>query len=293
MLKKWLREPLLHFLLIGAALFLLYGLKDEGFNEHGKRIVLSKTDISRLALHWEKTRQLPPTKLELMGLIEQQVREQVMYREALAMGLDKDDSIIRRRLAQKIEFISADLAATVEPSENDLENYLTAHTELFEIPERISFVHLYFNADGRGEQIEQDIQHLLVTLTQNGSDMNIGKMGNPFMLGQEHTQLTEYDVAQIFGKGFASKLFTLASGQWQGPIQSGYGLHIVRINSKTPARLPELKTVREKVRNEWMNQQRRTADEAFYQSLRKRYEIVIEDPGLIYHRQTDASASLK
>ena len=291
MLKKWLREPLVHFLLIGGVLFLLYGLQNEGFDNQDKRIVFSKADISRLVLRWEKQRLRPPTQAELKSLIEQQIREQVMYREALLMGLDQNDGIVRRRLAQKIEFISADLAAMVEPSEDDLTNYLVVHPTLFEIPGHISFVQVYFNTDQRGEQAEKDIQRLLTTKEQTGSEIDINKSGDPFMLAKEHRQLTEYDVAQLFGKDFARKLFTLAPGDWQGPVQSSFGLHLVRIDNKTTSSQAELKTVRIKVRNEWMNQQRRTANEAFYQSLRQQYEIVIEDPGVINYSKTELSAS--
>lgn len=294
---KWLREPLIHFLLIGGALFLIYSIQNDGFTDQSKRIVFTKTDINRLALLWEKKRQRPPTQVELKGLIEQQIREQVMYREALAMGLDQNDSIVRRRLAQKVEFISADLAAMIEPSEEDLANYFVAHRDLFEIPGRISFVQVYFNTDRRGGQAEKDIHRLLATLEQTGLKIDINKAGDPFMLGQQHEQQTEHDVARLFGKDFASKLFTLTTGTWQGPIQSGYGLHLVRIDSKTPARHPELEAVRDKVRNEWMDQQRRTVDKAFYQSLRQRYEIVIEDTRLIDASidsgQKDTTASAK
>ncbi len=291
--KKWLREPLVHFLLIGGVLFFLYGLENEGFDDQSKRIVFTKDDISRLTLRWEKTRQRPPTQIELKDLIKQQIREQVMYREALAMGLDKNDSIVRRRLAQKVEFITADLAAQVEPSEAELTNYLATHSELFEIPVRISFVHVYFNTDRRGEQTEKDIQNLLSTLTQTGSKIDISQSGDPFMLGLEHTQLTEYNVTQLFGKNFASKLFALEAGHWQGPIQSGFGLHLVRTDNKTASSRPELKAVRVKVRNEWMNQQRRVVDDAFYQSLRQGYEIVIDDDRFINLEQKDSTASTK
>jgi hypothetical protein len=111
--KKWLREPLLHFLLIGAALFLLYGYQNDGYVDQGNRIVISKSDINRLVMLWEKKWQRSPTRVELEGLIEQQIQEEVLYREALAMGLDLNDGVVRRRLAQKVEFISYDLGSPV------------------------------------------------------------------------------------------------------------------------------------------------------------------------------------
>ena len=277
MLNKWLREPLLHFLLIGGALFLLYSLQNDGFVEQNNRIVISEADLDRFITIWGKKRQRPPTRLELEGLIEQQIREEVLSREAQAMGLDQNDSIVRRRLAQKVEFIFADLAAQVDPTDTDLADYLAAHADFFEIPGRISFMQVYLNTDKRGEHVQQDVQRLLDELTQPGSEVDIMTVGDPFMLGQQHAQLTEQGVVRLFGEDFASKLFALPVGSWQGPVLSGYGLHLVRVDNKTDARLPELEAVRGKVRNEWLAQQRRTADKAFYQSLRQRYEIIIEN----------------
>ena len=280
MLKKWLHEPLLHFLLIGALLFVVFGLKNDGISEQSKRIVFTQDDIHRLSLLWEKQRQRPPTQIELKGLIEQKIREQVMYREALAMGLDKDDSIVRRRLAQKIEFISSDLAAQIEPSEPELAEYLASHSEQFEIPGRISFLQIYLSADKRGDRVKDDATLLLTRLEKTGTDKDISMLGDPFMLGQIYKQLTKAEVSRQFGKNFAGKLFSLPVGRWQGPVRSAYGLHLLHIENKTASSLPELATVRDKVRNEWIDQQRQTIDKAFYNSLRQRYEIIVEDDSL-------------
>jgi parvulin-like peptidyl-prolyl isomerase len=277
LLKKWLGEPLLHFLLIGAVLFFIYGIQNEGFVDDNKRIVISEADINRLIMLWGKKQLRPPTQAELDGLIEQQIREEVMYREALAMGLDQNDSIVRRRLAQKVEFISADLAALVEPTDEELADYLATHTDKFEVPARMSFVQLYFNTDKRGAQAEKDVLRLLDELKQTDSKVDIKIAGDPFMMGQQHDHITEYGVSRLFGKDFSKKLFTLPTGDWQGPVSSGYGLHLVRIDDKTVAQQPELKAVRDKVRNEWLAQQRRIVNKSFYQSLRQRYEIVIKN----------------
>jgi peptidyl-prolyl cis-trans isomerase C len=210
-------------------------------------------------------------------LIESQIREEVLYREALAMGLDQQDTVVRRRLAQKLEFITADLAAQAEPGETELSDYLAAHADQFEVPGRISFVQIYLNADKRGAQVEQDAERLLDELAQPESSIDMMAAGDSFMFGQQHEQLSEQGVARLFGATFAAKLFALPVGDWQGPVPSGYGLHLVRIDHKMAPRQPELDTVRDKVRNEWLAQQRRTLDEAFYKSLRQRYEIVVAD----------------
>ena len=272
-----LREPLLHFLLIGGLLFAAYNLQNEGLVENN-RIVISEAEIDRLITLWEKKRQRLPTQGELQGLIEQQVREEVMYREAIAMGLDQNDSIVRRRLAQKVEFISADLAALAEPTETELTDYLAAHSNTFELPARIDFVQVYIDLNKHGDNVQDYANNLLNELRQTDSESDIETIGDPLMLAQQYEQQTKHDISRLFGKDFAINLFTLPIGSWQGPVSSGYGPHLVRIDNKTEARLPKLETVRDKVRDEWHAQQRRIMDEAFYKALRQRYEIVIKNP---------------
>ena len=274
-LTTLLREPLLHFLLIGASLFLFYNLQNEGRIEDN-RIVIDEAKINHLVALWEKKRQRPPTQTELESMIQQQIREEVMVREALAMGLDKNDSMIRRRLAQKIEFITSDLAALAEPDETELSNYLSTHSEQFSLPARIDFVQIFINPDKHEANVQEYSNNLLKELSQAGANSDITTLGDSLMLEQQHEQVTEHDVSRLFGKEFASKLFVLPVGSWQGPIQSGYGLHLVHIDNKTENKLPELKAVREKVHAEWQAQQRQDMDKIFYESLRQRYEIVIE-----------------
>jgi len=275
-LHTLLREPLLHFLLIGGILFFAYNLQNENLVENN-RIVISEAEIDRLITLWEKKTQRLPTQSELQGLIEQQIREEVMYREAIAMGLDQNDSVVRRRLAQKVEFISADLAALAEPGETELADYLATHGDRFELPARVDFVQVYIDLNKHEDNAQGYAKSLLSKLKQAGSGLDIKAVGDSLMLDQQYEQLTEHGTSRLFGKDFASKLFTLPVGSWQGPVLSGYGLHLVRIDNKTEARLPELETVRDKVKDEWLAQQRRIMDKAFYNALRQRYEIVIKN----------------
>lgn len=277
MLKKLLREPLIHFLVIGGLLFLLYGLQNDGLVDNDKRIVVSQADIDRLSKIWQKKMQRPSTRAELDNMIEQQIHEEVMYREALTMGLDKNDTIVRRRLAQKVEFISSDLAVQIEPTDKELADYLVTHQKKFEIPGRINFVHIYFNTDSRGKQVESDALNLLDKLKQTDSIADIMTLGDPFMMGQQHAQITKYKTSRLFRKAFAKEIFSLDAGNWQGPIDSGYGLHLVRISNKTLAKPADLKLVKDKLRLEWQAEQRNIINEAFYKNLRQRYDIVIEN----------------
>jgi peptidyl-prolyl cis-trans isomerase C len=263
-------------MLIGFAIYLVYDLQNDDYVNDANRIVISKADIDRLNAILTKKRQRPPTQIELDGLIEQQIREQVMYREALAMGMDQNDAIVRKRLAQKVEFISSDIAATIEPTDDDLADYLKAHPEKFETAAFLSFEQIYFNRDKRGTQTRDDALRTLTELNENDPKTEISNTGDSFMMGLNHDDITEYGVSRLFGKSFAAELFKLDTGGWQGPIESSYGLHLVRITNKKDTQKAELNSVRNKVHSEWLSEQRRTMNEIFYQNLRQRYEIVIE-----------------
>jgi len=278
MLNKLIHEPLLHFLLLGALIFLGYGLiSGNPATDRTNRIEVDAGTIQRLEDSWEKQWQRPPTAQELVGLIESHIREEVLYREAIAMELDQDDTIIRRRLAQKMEFLSADLAMQVEPTDVQLQAFLTENRERFIEPARISFRHVYFNLDKRGQAATTDAETLRATLEKSsvGDD---AVYGDRFMLDSEYTLASEREIAGLFGQRFAADIFTLDNDAWTGPIASGLGLHLVYISERVGAQLPEFENIRDKVRNEYLFIQRSEVDEAVYQSLRGRYDIVIDLP---------------
>lgn len=277
-MTRWLKDPLFHFLLIGAGVFLLYGLTADDAAEQPNRIVFSEADTDRVINLWERKWQRLPTPQELKGLIEAQIREEVLYREALAMGLDEGDSVVRRRMAQKMEFISNDLASLAEPDDSQLQEYLDKHADKFALPGRISFSQIYLNADKRGDQVRQDADKLLAELAQSSADFDVSMAGDPFMGGYSHENLADFGVSRLFGKIFSERLFQLPVGKWTGPVESGYGLHLVRIDSRTDSTTPTLQQVRDKVRDEWLAEQRRKTNDALYTELLKRYEIVIEQP---------------
>jgi len=285
---RWLKEPLLHFLLIGAGLFMLYAWQTDDDALRPDQIVFTEAHIDRMINLWERKWQRLPTQQELQGLIEQQVREEVLYREALAMGLDKDDMVVRRRMSQKMEFISNDLASLAEPDDVQLQTYLDENPEKFAIPGRISYSQVYLNVSNRGEQVYADAQVLLDELSSSSVDEDISMAGDSFMGGYHFNDETDFGVSRIFGKAFAQQIFELPVGEWTGPVESGYGLHLVRIDSRTASRAPSLEQVRDKVRTEWVAQQQRQTNDLLYSELRKRYEITIEEPAA-ETRQTGGS----
>ncbi len=275
---KLLREPLVHFLVLGLGLFLLFGIVGDLDDAPTGRIVVSTARVSQLTEIFTRTWQRPPTAQELEGLIEDHIREEVYYREALAMGLDRDDTIVRRRLRQKLEFFTDDLVAAVDPAEEQLETYFSEHADAFRVPSRLSFRQIYFNRDRRGKQATPDAESLLARLSGASSEVDTAGLGDSLMLPGDYELVSEDEVARGFGGGFAAALADLPLGHWSGPVESGFGLHLVLIRERQPGSLPALAEVREVVEREWRNARRNEAGEAFYRSLRERYVINVERP---------------
>lgn len=278
-MKQIVREPLVHFLLLGAGLFMAYSLVSKPDSSDGLgKIIVTQGQIEHLVDGFTKAWQRPPTAEELAGLVQDRVREEVYCREAMAMGLDKDDTVIRRRLRQKLEFISEDIATMAEPTDADLNAYFQGHLDKFRIPQRFTFSQVYLNPEKHGENLTRDTVHLLAQLNQAGSKADISVLGDAFLLERQFSAVPDIEVAKQFGEKFAAKLSRLAPGQWQGPVESGYGIHLVLVSERTEGRLPELAEVRASVRQEWANAQRLEANEKFYQNLLKRYTVTIERP---------------
>ncbi len=275
---KLLKEPLVHFLTLGALLFSSYGLLNRNAAPAPGRIVISQAQIAALVANFTLLQQRPPTREELKGLIQAQVRGEVYYREALALGLDKDDAIIRRRLEQKMEFISDDLAAQAKPTDAELNAYLQAHPDKFRVEPQFTFRQLYLNPEKHGTNLAGDATQLLAKINQPGGDAGWAAMGDPFPLDKSSTAMPAGAITNQFGEAFATKLGGLQPGHWQGPVESSFGMHLVCISARTESRLPALAEVRDAVRREWEEAQRLEANKKFYQELLKRYTVTIEPP---------------
>jgi hypothetical protein len=273
-MKKWHKEPLLHFLIIGTAIFAVFSIANkEEAADSGNKIVVSSAEIKRLSDSWSKRRNRPPSEIELQGLIDSYIKEEIYYREALSLGLDQNDTIIRRRLMQKMEFLSDDLAELNQPDEAELNKYFIANKNKYQFPARISFTHIYFSLDSRGAKALEDSKCVLADLDVPRAP----ERGDRFMMKYDFVHETPLELTRIFGSGFAEQLFTLETNTWQGPVSSGYGFHLVRISEKTDARAPELAAVIEKVRTDFMFEQRQKTNKEIYDKFKERYEIVIED----------------
>ena len=267
-------------------IFVLFSIvnKDE-LTVSENKIVVTAADIERLSANWSKKWNRPPTETELKGLVESYIKEEVYYREALALGLDQNDTILRRRLMQKMEFLSNDLAELNQPDETELNKYFIDNQDKYKLPARISFTHIYFSMDKRGVKTAEDAKSVLTGLDA----LRAPERGDSFMLEYDFVQETPFEVERLFGKRFAEQLFTLETNTWLGPIESGYGLHLVRISEKIDARIPELASVIDKVRTDYMFEQRQKMNKEIYERFKERYEIVIED----MPKQSGMAKSLK
>ena len=275
-LTRFLREPLVHFLLLGGGLFLLAGLLTGSEGERDKQIVISPGRIEHLVTGFSRTWQRPPTQQELEGLIEDYIKEEVLYREALAMGLDQDDTVIRRRLRQKMEFLSEDFVAREEPNEEELQAYLAQHPEEFHIESKMSFTHIYLSPDRRGDDVQRYAEALRVQLSTNPNLLQDPTLGDPLSLPHDFEMLSESQINNLFGKDFAAQLSKLEPNSWSGPVESGYGIHLVFVRDRVEKRLPMLEEVREAVRREWESVTRREVKRRFYQRLRDQYTVTVE-----------------
>jgi hypothetical protein len=271
-----LREPLVHFLVLGAALFGLYlAVGQQPFDSDLKLRVTSGT-VERIRTTWQRQWGRPPSDVELRNLVEQHIREEVLYRAALALGLGEDDTIVRRRLVQKIEFLSEDLAIQAEPDDDELASFLAADPERYRVPARFSFAHVYLSRDLRGDAVFGDAERLLAELRSASPESLTSGLGDRFMLQYEYVRKSEVEIGRLFGSGFGERLAVLEIGDWQGPIESGYGLHLVRVEERLDSRFPALAEIRGKVEGDYLTERRREANSAFYRGLRARYEIEVE-----------------
>jgi len=285
MLGKVLREPLLHFVILGAALFIVFNWMDTT-GPGDNRIVVTPGRVEHLAAGFERTWQRPPTQKELQSLIDDYVRNEIYYREALAMGLDEDDTIIRRRMRQKLEFLTADAADVMEVTDEELRDYLEKHADAFRIEPRAAFRHVYLNPERRASGVDEAAMDLLRRLkTGDLPEEGYAALGDRLMLPVELPLSRRSGIERLFGQRFADSIMEVQAGRWTGPIESSYGLHLVYVSERIEARLPALDEVRDLVRREWLNDRRKELEKQFYQSLRQNYAVEVRMPGSVANAQ--------
>ena len=270
--KRLLQEPILHFLLIGIVIFVVYG-KVAAPNRAGMSIVVSEAMVDEMAREHEARWTRKPTDTELAGLVDAHVRDEILYREGLALGLDRDDALIKRRVRQKFEVIAEEQSAHEAPSDADLAAYMTESAERFLLPATVSFEQIFFDNAGTPADVERAVAAARVAVAR-GADPR--KLGQASMLPSRVENAAQGLVARDFGTGFAGQVATAPIGQWSGPIASSFGVHLVRVTARTPTALPELDGIRRIVAREWENERRMSSRSESYQKLRSNYTVVIE-----------------
>jgi hypothetical protein len=249
--------------------------------ESDQTIVVGAGERAWMRTSFEKRWKRPPTPNELEGLTKEYVRETAFYREALAMGLDKDDTIVRRRLAQKLEFLVQDLLDVGAPTDAELEAYFDEHRADYRQPDLITFTHAFVDPDKWGNQTESHAATVLEGLEQADDPTSGAKeLGDPFMLQLYYPERTEAEISKLFGGGFARSLGNLSLGAWQGPVLSGYGVHMVYVHARETFPEAALGNVRDRVAEDWMEAKREELNDEYRERLLEKYRVVIEDDAM-------------
>ncbi len=275
-MRHLIREPLVQFLLVGLVLFGVWQLAKPAHaaRDASNRIVITEDDLKQMAVGWAAQGLPPPSPQQMKELIDARVREEVLYREALALGLDKDDAIVRRQLARKMEFVAEDLSKLEEPKPEELRAWYEKNRARFALPPRVTFRHVYFSPDRRGANTRTDAVAALTQLSGKPIDASVG-VGDTFMFQSFYGDRSMEVLAKEFGPAFARALVDVAPGAWAGPVESGYGWHLVFIDSMTPQQIPEFDAIEQEVRNAWVEEHREKTRASMYESMRARYEVVL------------------
>jgi peptidyl-prolyl cis-trans isomerase C len=286
----WLREPLVHFVALGLLLFVLDRALGSRSDAAGQlaRIEITEGEVRQLSAAWTAQWQRPPTPEELRNLVAARVREEILYREALSLGLDKDDTIVKRRLAQKMEFLADDSAAVREPGREELRAWYATHGERFALPARVSFHHLYFSPDRRGPRAAGDAARARATLARAPLGAAVAaRTGDPFMFQDAYLDRTPEQIAAVFGTQFALAVARVQPGAWSEPLESGLGWHLVWVDSSVPGRVPPLEDVEPAAKAAWIDDQRAEARQRAFAALATRYQVIVPGPAATSRKATE------
>ncbi len=268
-LRAMLREPLIHFLIAGITLFVLFDYVSGPDRSRDDQIIVTSGHVEHLVSVFLKTRQRQPSELELKGLIDSFILEEVLYREALGIGLNRDDTIIRRRLKQKMEFLLDDYTA-VEPAEADLRHFLETNPERYRTDSRISFEQVFFKLSSR-----EEAEKLLMAL-QSGDPRAVNHPGESYMIPNRFDDTREIEIMAQFGEQFKNELFALETGGWIGPVESPFGIHLVKIKQIVEGQIPEFEAIRAVLERDWLADYRELAQKELIEQIKAKYVISIE-----------------
>ena len=274
--QRLLREPLLHFFALGGVIFALYWAVSDPVPSPVNTIVIGPERIEQLSQSYQAAWRRPPSADELDAIIEDAIREEVYYREAIALGLDTNDTIVRRRLRQKMEFLSDSGAGLLEPAAGELEAHLFANEARFRRGPRLAFEQIYLGEDSDPKRVEQSLAVL-----QDNSEVDPATLGVHSLMPGRLDLSSPETIDAVFGTGFFTQLADLSPGKWAGPVMSGFGLHLARVSESLPGRAPSLEEIHEIVLRDWKGTKARELRELHYARLLERYVVEIHsaEPG--------------
>jgi hypothetical protein len=239
------------------------------------RVVFSTADVAQVRATFERTWSRPPTALELRKAFEQYVRTEVLYREALSRDLDRNDPVVRMSLVRKITMLGAAQAQAADPTDEELRAYFELRAERYRIPASLSLMQVYLSRDKRPDSVETDAEQLLESLRNlDPRPEKLAGLSDSLMLPNVVTDVSEDELARNFGEGFRGAVVSLPVGQWQGPVGSGFGLHLVKITRREDSRIPEWAEVRDRIAGDLLYEGRKSAEDQFYAEVLPRYQIV-------------------
>lgn len=270
-------HPLVHIIIFGfllaIVLFILLGPPTSP--EASRQVIINDSDITQLRAAWMRQWKREPTPEELRGQIQQFIREEVLYREAVARGFDKDDMIVRRAMQRKMEFLGEAQVAQEAPTDEEIQSYFALRQERYRVPAVLSFAQLYFNIDKQGEQTEAEALQILAELQKLPPKPEmLREMGDASLLQNHYAEQTEQQISSAFGEDFRQAVLQLEPETWQGPIQSGYGLHLVYVFSRQDSYIPEWQAIKMLLLDDMAREAKKAAKELFYTEILRNYEIV-------------------
>ena len=275
------REPLIHFFILGLSIFGLHAVLDrkpESIVNDPYLVEVSSADIEWMRTIFNKQMDRGPTVQDLRGQVNQFIREQILSREAVAMGFDEGDIVVRRRLAQKMEFLFKDLSAMTQPTEEELRKYFFENRWKYENPPRVTFTQVYFSIDSRG--VEEAIQAAQALIKEGGDPYSVSTLGDASILSPGCTQCSVREIRNQFGTDLAEAIKNMKPGSWYGPVKSTYGIHAVYIHDHQDMKLPNYRDIIDRIKNDWMSAKREENTRRVYDEIRSRYRVLVE--GLPY-----------
>jgi peptidyl-prolyl cis-trans isomerase C len=277
-MRELFKKPAVHIVILGlivAAAILI--AKGPPTADASRRVVVTGADLLQQRAAFMRTWQREPTAGELRGALEQHIRQEVLYREALARGYDRDDLVVRRAMQQKMEFLAASQALQEPPSEEEIEAFFALRQERYRLPAVLSFSQIYLSPDQRGAGVEQAAIDLLAQLrAEDPEGGDLASYGDAIMLETSYADRTEQDVSASFGGVFAEAVVRLPVGSWEGPVSSGYGLHLVKITERDESRIPEWREAAGRVISDMEFEAKASARDQLYQEIAQTYEVVLD-----------------